>query len=861
MASPFSVFRKNQKAWMVPISILAMISFIFLGSMSRLGSGGKREDPDIFTWDFGTVHRSELNFLKTNFQALRQFLITAGTKAGLPPQQLASIDRQIPTSDRAIVNTMLLDKKAQQLGIVISDTVINSYINSLTEDKLRPQDLADAAQAVSQRFDGIGQTQLFDALRMQLAAAYAQMAFSPLLSRSGGMMGAVFRGDTPGDRWDYFCRLNRKVTAQILPVPVEKFAADIPDPSPEQLKSFYEQYKTDEPDPASPSPGFRQPYKAKFQYIKADYEQLMAAESPKITQQEIKDYYDNHKQEFIKTKLPELPESGKPGAEGAATAPAGTVKPDDTKSDAGPAKSGESKPADTKPLDTKSTGAKTNDAKSADTKAPPAKTGSTKSSDAKPGDPKSSDSKSGDSKKSDNQNKSSSNKQSFVPPPAPVNGKQTVATSLDGVLLAQADTKSAGQKSADAKSSSGKSPDASSSSKSSDTKPAGSKSSAGKSADAKPADAKSADSKTSDAKSSDAKMPETGAPDANAATPDRTVEYDPLDKVADTIRNQLAQQKVDDQVDAAFSAIESKIELYNRGLQTYRAAESRGNKTAKMPDPPDLAALAKPSGLEAKQTELISLEQAYNHTDLGKSRRSLVPGEYSAPSFIQSAYQLDSSSQPTLPTYQPQRSDDNDNNRYLWWKVADEAAHTPTLDEIKPEVTLAWKIIQARKPALAKANEDAAQARQLKQTLKETFGSVEGSGLSTVGPFSWLTQPVGQPFGAPRLTKVPGVEQAGDEFMKSIFALKAGETGVAANEPQTVYYVVQIESEEPTLDALHEEFMAKMSNEMSKIPYAFVGLEENQGMPLAWLKQVQNEFGYQLAPGETLSDTRSSSVD
>ncbi len=105
---------------------------------------------------------------------------------------------------------------------------------------------------------------------------------------------------------------------------------------------------------------------------------------------------------------------------------------------------------------------------------------------------------------------------------------------------------------------------------------------------------------------------------------------------------------------------------------------------------------------------------------------------------------------------------------------------------------------------IAKAKEEAAQASKLKQTLKETFHNVPGSSVATVGPFSWLTQPLGQPMGEPKLSEVSGVEQAGNDFMKAVFALQPGQSGVAANEPQTVYYVVQVESEEPPVDDLRK---------------------------------------------------------
>lgn len=811
MASPFRTFRKNQKAWMVTLTILTMFAFVFLGSTMRSGSGvGKHEDPEVFTWDYGTVHKSDLENRKQSRRVVKQFLLQSILTSNPDPaieRRLSQIlDGRFPTSDEQIVDAMLLEKKAQQLGIVVSDDMVNSFIRSNTGDRLRPEQLAAIVHQMQSRTGQIGQAELFDALRSELAAMYADQTFSSLFGRYNGR-NYFFRGDTPGDRWDYFCRLNRKVTAEAMPLPVTSFVGEIPDPSAADLQKFYDQYKNVEPQPAAPTPGFRQPFKAQFQYVKADYEKLLAAEKPKVTEQEIKAYYDEHKDEFKKSNLPDLPSLDEPGSE------PGAAKPADK---SGAAKSSESKPAQS-PSGSKADSKKPDDSKKSDTK--------------KPGDKKSPD-----------------GKQSSTIPSGSHRNDSVAHNSLDGELLALADPSAT--------------PPAQKSAAAADTK----------STDAKPADAKAATPAAPSSKPADSKLPgppppDMKAPDAKtpAAQTPAPVEYEPLSKVTDVIRTRLAQQKVDAQVDAAFSAIELNLDQYARSLDTYRAAVTRGNKNAKKPEPPDLAALAKEYGLEAKETDLISQEQAAKQTDVGKSYSlsvvdsavaAMTGQRYSAQPFLQTAYTLDANSLPTLASYQPQRTVDNDNNRFLWWKTADEAARTPTLDEIKPQVTLAWKIIQARKPALAKAQADADQARKTKQTLKEAFGAVGGSHVSTIGPFTWLTQPIGQPMGLPRLTEVSGIEQAGNDFMKSVFSLKPGETGVATNEPQTVYYVVQVESEEPPLDDLHQEFMAKMSSQMAWVPYAAIGAGENSTLEPAWMKQVKNEYGFQLAPGQTLSDTR-----
>src|SRR5436190_1252609 len=166
MASPFRTFRKNQKAWMVGLTIMTMFAFVFLGQVAgnRSGAGGEYKDPEIFSWKYGTVHKQDVDQRMILRRMINQFLAQAALKAGQSP--------------------------------------------------------------------------LFDAIRDELAARYVEQTFSSMIGRSNGQY-AWFNGDTPADRWEYFCRLNRKLTAEILPVAVEKFVAEIPDPSADELRKFY----------------------------------------------------------------------------------------------------------------------------------------------------------------------------------------------------------------------------------------------------------------------------------------------------------------------------------------------------------------------------------------------------------------------------------------------------------------------------------------------------------------------------------------------------------------------------------------------------------------------------------------------
>ncbi len=853
MASPFRIFRKNQKVWMVVLTILAMFSFVFFSQSSRLGGGpsGGQTDPEVFTWKYGTVRQSEISNRMYQRKKVQELLYRSATKADMPEQQVIQVlQTRFPVSEPKVIESILLDKKAQQLGIVVSDDMVRRFIRGWTQDKVSSPDLAKIIRDLGSDRGGISQGQLFDALRMELSAMYAQDVFSQLLVR-GGQGYAWFRGDTPAERWDYFTRLNRKVTAEMMPVLVKDFVDKIPEPTASELQSFYDQYKNDYPDATSTTPGFKQPYKAQFEYVKADNAKLIEEALPTVTEQEIKDHYERFKDTLYKKgHLPELPE--KKAAEKSADEKTddAAAKPTDeaaenkagAKSEVTPAEpKGDSKKDDSKSGDVIS-GSKAVDAKSAgkaDAKSSGSKSGGAKS-EAKVPSTKSGDTKSGDGKKS------TAGKQSSDLPRS--------SSSLNGELLALADdavlqvaqktdtaTKTDSKSSAKTDGKSSAPPVAKSDAQTADAK-SDTKAAENKSIDSKAADAKAADTKTGDAKSADA-----------AAASPPPVEYEPFDKVSGMIRNRLAQQKVDEKVATAFRTIQSQMDRYRSSLDSYRALQSQGNNSAKKPPAPDLEALAKPYGFEVKKTDLVTMQQVYDNYDIGKSHRPVEAGNYSAPAFYQIAYQVGTNGQPAVKLYQSQGSVDVEDNQYLWWKIADETANVPPLDAIKPDVVTAWKIVQARKPALAKAKEDVAQVQKSHQTLKEAFGNVPGTDILSEGSFSWLTRTVDQGL---RLSTIKGVEFAGNDFMKDVFALKQGETGVAANEPQTIYYVVQIETEDSSIDVLRENFMTAMGDPMNSFLYAAVAASDHRNYPVAWFKELADQYEFKMAPGHTVSQTQ-----
>ncbi len=86
---------------------------------------------------------------------------------------------------------------------------------------------------------------------------------------------------TPYDFWKFYRDNRTTIKVAVLPIPVESFLAQVPsDPSEKQLKDLYLEYKGVEPDPASSTPGFKEPHRIKIQRSVAAASPLVAAYLP-----------------------------------------------------------------------------------------------------------------------------------------------------------------------------------------------------------------------------------------------------------------------------------------------------------------------------------------------------------------------------------------------------------------------------------------------------------------------------------------------------------------------------------------------------------------------------------------------------
>jgi hypothetical protein len=342
------------------VGIGAMVAFVFLDPLMKyVGRSTRQENPVVVRTKYGALTETEMAGIRQSRNLVDVFLkavlietIHAEIKKGtLDPRMQDGaferryggwrqmlMERSVPGPEEAAVETLVLSKKAEQLGMVVSDNAINDLLRQMTNDSLTSQSLQDVVNRL-QTGRRVSVARLFDAIRTEMLAAKFSEMFRVSLSDV-----------PPAQRFEYFSRLNRRAKAEVMPLAVADFVDQVADPTPEQLSKFFDEHKNRDPNPDSPEPGFKELKRVAFQYFKADFAKFKEEFKPQVTEDEIRDYYEANKTQFRAMDLP-ADTSEQPKSESADS-------PETTKPDAEPKQEGDrpdepapDKPADEKPDD------------------------------------------------------------------------------------------------------------------------------------------------------------------------------------------------------------------------------------------------------------------------------------------------------------------------------------------------------------------------------------------------------------------------------------------------------------------------------------------------------------------------------
>ncbi|MFM8476825.1 MAG: hypothetical protein ACKOEO_13690, partial [Planctomycetaceae bacterium] len=301
----------------------------------------------------------ELHLRKT---IANSFLEKAFAKAfGAGTERFAPrFDPYYPTVEDDAIFGELLRAEAEEMGIVVTDQMVSSYINSKTGDKLAEKDFIEIRNELSIAGRRVSEAEIIEAFRSEIAALMAYMQKSPGLSAAT---------QPPAALYDLFLRSQVRQRLNLVRLDVDSFVDSVPDPSDQEVQAAFSQHRERFPGQEAPgSIGFRQFNKASLAYLQLDFKSVEAA-VPAPTDAEIESFYNEKKDLFYRkpAEPPAVPET--PGTDNSTPAPESSAPVTPAPEGAKPE---EPKPEEPKPEEPKPEEPKPEEPKpDADAKAPP----------------------------------------------------------------------------------------------------------------------------------------------------------------------------------------------------------------------------------------------------------------------------------------------------------------------------------------------------------------------------------------------------------------------------------------------------------------------------------------------------------
>jgi peptidyl-prolyl cis-trans isomerase D len=298
---PFAVFRRHQRKLLAIFAILAMFGFVLADSLPRLLSGGymgSSGDPVVVTLYGKSVHASDINAMAAERNRANRFLaeLSAILYGAAGPPVFGDV-----TSTRALVDALILQHEADALKMPAGPEAAREWLKQVTSDKMTRELFEGALRSQANQVSG---EQILRDIANQLRLnRVRQLPGSPVV--------------TPLDVFTAYRDQNERVAVKAASFPVANFISGVGEPSRDEVQAYYEKYKDSLPDPVRDTPGFKIPRQIKAEILSIDGEALARSFQDKLTEAELRSYYENRKTEFRRSTggLPDDIFAGDPKAE------------------------------------------------------------------------------------------------------------------------------------------------------------------------------------------------------------------------------------------------------------------------------------------------------------------------------------------------------------------------------------------------------------------------------------------------------------------------------------------------------------------------------------------------------------------
>ena len=177
--------------------------------------------------------------------------------------------------------------------------------------------------------------------------------------------------------------------------------------------------------------------------------------------------------------------------------------------------------------------------------------------------------------------------------------------------------------------------------------------------------------------------------------------------------------------------------------------------------------------------------------------------------------------------------------QYSFWKIDSRPRYLPQLTEIRDEVIAAWTRQQAQKLTEEAALEMANQVGAGDDPWEQVASGTSRAAGRDHRAISWLSR-MG---GGVVPTTVAGLDRVGEEFMRRVFATGVGKTGVASNNPRTLFYVFRVIDKSPDLAMLQSRFQ---SDQLRQGPQAIANMELSEA-GRSWFSRIVSELNVQFS--------------
>lgn len=846
MSSPFQVFRKHQKILLVVLVGLSMLSFVIFDTIQNIGDISQM--PPLLVvitlalllgavaWVFGINNHKSSEYGTIGLMAgvaigllfvfrtrtsdavtLGDFQLSRNEMTNLVNSRFianrfvtAAIDRTHPDItdqemnfrarqqqfgfghpeeqvDQDVILGELLRREGEKVGMTLPDSAVHAFIQEITDEKM----LREAFKEIRTELRA-SESDIVESLKQELLARQAAMTLYARIDLP------------PAVDWKFSQRLQVRQTATTAGVPTAEFIDEQAEPPQAELSQLFDQYNknlpgfTPEGKLEEGRPGFYQPPRIKLAYVTPDYQAFEKQVS--VTDEEVQARYNR---DYVNASKPQdsllFPNGPLLTPQGGPSLTPPTSEPPTDAAPATPAPDAAAAPATTPEAATPPAGdapASTppaTDPPAADAAPAPTTPETPPAADAPPATTPETETNCDD-----------------APAETPVTPATTDTPATPAAEAPAAETPATPA--------------------TDDAAPA---------ADAAPATppapdaAAPADAATPPAPADAATPPADGAiptaPEPAPPLPSSSVR--PLDDTLKLeLREQLLREKTNLLIEKAMADATEKIR--NEIGRDVHAPPGSPNVLTPADATQKVEEYAAANNFRYVASELLSYEEMLKSDDVPVAQFKL---QNSGNPFQSYTVADELFSTTPADTFRPRQGTERDRNgqivdQAIYWKLQHEPGYEPTdmgEERVRNAVIKTWRELAARTKAEERSKALAEQVRSSDKPMLETLAdvTVTGAPMTTLlnimqtGQFAWMRQSIvpamtlqGFDF-APVRSTIPGIEQAGDDFMKVVFdELKPGDVGVAPSADRSIYYVVKIETRIP---ATEEEWTTVRNNFLS----------------------------------------------